>query len=195
MKGLIYFFIFEFFLLCSCDTQKVSSDIPFHITKQYGAPVSYGEGSHPGIDFDISPGTPIIAATEGKVLTVGDSELELWHGSGIFVRVQNAPHFDHIYAYLSKVYVEKGQMLKRGQLIGLSGTSTDGFTYLHFEICKIGGSPQVYSQTYDPDRFWLEGKPQCFDPRADYSNYFREAITLPIACKTYAKELIAAAEN
>ncbi len=195
MKGLIYCFIFGPFLLCSCDTQKGSSDIPFHITKQYGAPVSYGEGSHPGIDFDISPGTPIIAATEGKVLNVSDSKVELWHGRGIFVRVQNAPHFDLIYAYLSKVYVENGQMLKRGQLIGLSGTSTDGFTHLHFGICKIGGNPQVYSQTYDPAKFWLEGKPQCFDLHADYSNYFREAITLPIACKEYAKELIAAAKK
>jgi len=195
MKGLIYCLIFAAVLLCSCDTQKGSADIPFHITKPYGDPVSYGEGSHPGIDFDISPGTPIISATEGKVLIVGDSKLALWHGSGIFVRVQNTPHFDLIYAYLSKVYVQKGQVLKRGQLIGLSGTSTDGFTHLHFGICKIGGDPQVYSQTYDPAKFWLEGKPQCFDPHADYSNCFREAITLPIACEAYAKELLAAAKE
>ena len=195
MKKLIYGLIFGCFLLCSCDTWKESSEIPFYIYKRYGAPVSYGEGSHPGIDFDISPGTPIIAATEGKVLTAGDSGPELSHGSGIFVRAQNAPHFDLIYAYLSKVYVKKDQMLKRGQLIGLSGTSIDGFTHLHFGICKIGGSSQEYSQTYDPEKFWLEGKPQCFDPHADYSNYFREAITLPIACGAYAKKLIAAAEE
>ncbi len=128
-------------------------------------------------------------------MTVGDSEPGLSHGGGIFVRVQNAQHFDLIYAHLSKVYVKKDQILKRGQLIGLSGTSTVGFTHLHFGICKIGGSPQKYSQTYDPDKFWLEGKPQCFDPHADYSKYFREAITLPIACRAYAKELIAAAEE
>ena len=61
MEGRIHCLIFGFFLLCSCDPQKGSSDILFHVAKQYGAPVSYGEGAHPGIDFDISPGTPIIA--------------------------------------------------------------------------------------------------------------------------------------
>jgi hypothetical protein len=77
----------------------------------------------------------------------------------------------------------------------LSGASTDGLPHLHFGIYRVGGSLQKYSQTYDPDKFWLKGKPQCFDPHADYSNYFREAITLPIACRAYAKELISTAEE
>jgi murein DD-endopeptidase MepM/ murein hydrolase activator NlpD len=109
---------------------------------------------------------------------------------GIFVRVQNAQHFDLIYGHLSKVYVEKGQLLKRGQLIGLSGASNDGVPHLHFGISKVGGSYQQYSQTYDPDKFWLDGRPKCFDPSADYSKYFQKGITIPIACGAYAKQLI-----
>jgi len=195
MKKHICCLIFGLFLLCSCDSQKVSSEIPFYVCKRYGAPVSYGEGCHPGIDFEIGPETPIIAATEGKVVAVGDLEPTVGKGSGIIVRVQNAQHFDLIYARLSKVYVKEDQILRRGQLIGLSGAISDGFIHLHFGICKIGGNSQQYSQTFDPNKFWLDGKPQCFDPNADYSNFFREAITLPIACRAYAKELIAAAEQ
>jgi len=91
--------------------------------------------------------------------------------------------------------VKKGQSLKRGQLIGLSGASNDGVHHLHFGICKVGGSSQQYSQTYDPEKFWLAGRPKCFDPSADYSKYSQEGITLPIACGAYAKQLIAVTEK
>jgi murein DD-endopeptidase MepM/ murein hydrolase activator NlpD len=45
--------------------------IPY-VSKDYGEPVVYGEGKHPGIDFQISVGTPIIAAADGRVVWVGD---------------------------------------------------------------------------------------------------------------------------
>jgi murein DD-endopeptidase MepM/ murein hydrolase activator NlpD len=183
------------FLIWSCDPHKPSADIPFYIYKLYGAPVYYGEGCHPGIDFDISQGAPIIAATEGEVSHVGDSDSEVSYSGGILVRAQNASHFDLIYAHLSEVYVEKGQLLKRGQLIGLSGASNDGVPHLHFGICKVGGSSKKYSQTYDPQKFWLDGRPKCFDPGTDYSKYSPEGITIPIACGAYSKQLIAAAEK
>ena len=114
------------------------------------------------IDFDISQGTPIIAATEGEVSFVGDSDPVGSYSGGILVRVQSSQHFDLIYAHLRKVYVAKGQLLKRGQLIGLSGTSNDGVSHLHFGICKVEGSSQKYSQTYYPEKFWLDGRPKCF---------------------------------
>jgi murein DD-endopeptidase MepM/ murein hydrolase activator NlpD len=187
--------IFGIFLIWSCDTPKPSADNPFYIYREYGAPVYYGEGCNPGIDFEVSQGTPIIAATDGEVSFVGDSDPEVSYSGGIFVRVQNAQHFDLIYRHLSKVYVKKGQSLKRGQLIGLSGASNDGVHHLHFGICKVGGNSQKYSQTYDPEKFWLDGRPKCFDPGADYSKYSYKGITIPIACRSYAKELIAAAEK
>ena len=195
MKKLICCLSLSIFLIWSCDTHNPSSDIPYYIYKKYGAPIYYGEGCNPGIDFEVSQGTPIIAATDGEVSFVGDSDPELSYSGGIFVRVQNAQHFDMIYRHLSKVYVKKGQSLKRGQLIGLSGASNDGVHHLHFGICKVGGSSQQYSQTYDPEKFWLAGRPKCFDPSADYSKYSQEGITIPIACRAYAKQLIAAAER
>jgi len=86
VKKLICCLIFGIFLIWSCDTQKPSSAIPFHVCKHYGAPVSYSEGSHPGIDFEISQGTPIIAVTEGEVSFVGGSDPKVSFSGGIFVR-------------------------------------------------------------------------------------------------------------
>jgi len=60
---------------------------------------------------------------------------------------------------------------------------------------KIGGSSQKYSQTYDPEKFWLDGRPKCFDPSADYSKYSQKGLTIPIACGEYEKQLIAVTEK
>lgn len=192
MKKHICWLIFGVFLMCSCDSHKPLSVTPFSICRNYGAPVVGGEGLHSGIDFKMSQGTPIIAATEGEVSQIGDSYPEASYSGGIFVRVRNLNHFDHIYAHLSRVYVEKGQFIERGQLIGLSGFPSEGLSHFHFGICKVGGDSQKYSQTYDPDQFWLKGIPTCFNPGEDYAQDSRERITLPIACKAYAKKVIAA---
>jgi murein DD-endopeptidase MepM/ murein hydrolase activator NlpD len=53
--------------LSSCATPTLG---PFYIDKPYGGPAPYGEGIHPGIDFGINSGTPIIAVSNGKVTLV-----------------------------------------------------------------------------------------------------------------------------
>jgi murein DD-endopeptidase MepM/ murein hydrolase activator NlpD len=161
---------------------------PFYVGHTYGVPCPYG--IHPGIDFDISRGTPIIAISDGKVVLT--QELSI---NGADVVVLHGKHFRATYAHLSKVFVEKGQLLKRGQLIGLSGESNNygkiGYQHLHFGISKIGfGDTHNYSISYDPKMFWLGGQPQCFDPKMDYSAYSQKDITLPIACGDYGKALI-----
>jgi murein DD-endopeptidase MepM/ murein hydrolase activator NlpD len=155
-----------------------------------GAPVSYGENRHPGIDFDIAGGTSIIAATDGEIILILDSESARLQG-GIYVKARHGSYFDILYAHLTKVFVKKGEFLKRGQLIGLSGKTYDGNYHLHFGVCKSKGDCRNYSDTLDPDQFWLGGKPQCFDPNTDYSSYTQKEITLPIACGEYANALIA----
>ena len=100
VKKPIYCLLFGIFLIWSCDTHNPLSDIPYYIYKKYGAPVYYGEGCNPGIDFEVSQGTPIIAATDGEVSFVGDLDPEVSYSGGIFVRVQNAQHFDMIYRHV-----------------------------------------------------------------------------------------------
>jgi len=186
MKKLFFCLILNALLASSCATHG-----PFYVGNPYGAPVSYGERRHPGIDFDIRIGTPIIASSDGVVIYIGEPDSKELYGGGIFVGISHGEYFNTLYGHLTKIIVEKGQSLKRGQLIGLSGASNNGYAHLHFGICKIGGSCKNYSETYDPTKFWLGGKAQCFDPTTDYSRYSQKDVTIPVACGEYAKELIA----
>ena len=183
MKKYVFYMILAIFL-SSCATRG-----PFYTGNHWGAPVIYGEGRHPGIDFDISIGTPIIASSYGVVFYIGEPDSKERYGGGIFVGISHGEDFYTIYGHLNKIFVEKGQSLKRGQLIALSGASNSGYAHLHFGICKIGGRSKNYSHTYNPDKFWLDGKAQCFDPSTDYSDYSQKEITLPVACGDHAKEL------
>jgi len=184
MKKLFFCLILIVFLASSCATHG-----PFYVGIPYGAPVSYGEGRHPGIDFDISIGTPIIACSEGEVIYIGEPDAKERYGGGIFVGISHGEYFTSLYGHLTRIFVQKGQSVKRGQLIGLSGASNSGYSHLHFGICKT--HCKNYSGTYDPNKFWLGGKAQCFDPQKDYSNYSQKDITLSVACGEYAKELVA----
>jgi hypothetical protein len=183
MKKVIFCQILILVLLSSC-----VSNGTFPIGNQYGGFVSYGERRHAGLDFSIGIGTPIIAATEGKVSFIYIPCPDEWYCGGIFVVLNHNDQFQTLYGHLQKVYIELGQVLKRGQLIGLSGSSNHYYPHLHFVVCKMKGQC-VYSDSYDPDGFWMDGKPQCFDPNKDYTKYQLKELTLPIACGEYAKGL------
>ncbi|MBI4825163.1 MAG: M23 family metallopeptidase [Nitrospirae bacterium] len=189
MKKLFFCLILSVLLTSSCSTRG-----PFSVGNPHGGFAAFGERRHPGIDFRISSGTPLIAPSDGVVIYIGEPFAnELW-GGGFFVGISHGEQFYTLYGHLSKVFVEKGQSLKRGELIGLSGSSNLRYAHLHFGVCKITEDLmdcQNYSKTYDPDDFWLEGKARCFDPKTDYSGYSQKDITLPIECGETAKELMA----
>ena len=109
----------------------------------------------------------------------------------ISVVVLHGEYFKTFYAHMTRIFVEKGEPIKSGQLIGLWGASNSGFAHLHFGICRIAGIYCIqYSKTYDPEEFWLGGKARCLDPSKDYSNYSQKDMPLPIACGEYSKELV-----
>jgi hypothetical protein len=85
---------------------------------------------HPGLDFDLPPGTPVLAVQHGVVLDVRDDPDG--YGQSILLSHRWGQTF---YAHLSDVRVEKGQQAAAGQTIGLSGDS--GITehpILHFGL-------------------------------------------------------------
>jgi len=184
MSRYMFCVVLAMFILSSCATHG-----PFYVGTPYRAPVSYGEGRHPGIDFNISVGTPIIAASDGDVIYIGEPDPRERYGGGVFVGVSHGEHFNSLYGHMTKVFVKEGESLKRGQLIGFSGASNNGYAHLHFGICKIGGGCKNFSETFDPKMFWLGGQPQCFNPTMDYSTYSQKEITIPVACEDYAKKL------
>ena len=92
---------------------------------------------HTGLDFPAEPGTPILAAAAGVVLTAGwhpeyGKLVELDHGQGLITR----------YAHGRALHVQAGEIVKRGQEIaevGTTGRSTG--PHLHFEVL-LQGVPQ-----------------------------------------------------
>jgi murein DD-endopeptidase MepM/ murein hydrolase activator NlpD len=101
---------------------------------------------HTGLDFEAAPGTPILAAAGGVVVTqemhpAYGNMVEIDHGNGLITR----------YAHSSKVFVKVGDVVKRGQKIaevGTTGRSTG--PHLHFEVL-VQGVPQ------DPQKFLSAG--------------------------------------
>ncbi len=103
------------------------------ITSLYGRridPINEEVAFHSGIDISKKSGTDIITTADGKILDKGYTE-----GHGNYVVVRHGKGFKTRYFHMKKSLVEKGQLVKRGQVIGLvgnSGRSTG--PHLHYEI-------------------------------------------------------------
>ncbi len=87
---------------------------------------------HCGIDIGAEIGTPVKAAGDGTVI------FSDWNGSyGYMVVVSHKNNYITVYAHNSKILVEKGETVSRGQVIALSGnTGAVTGAHLHFEIRK-----------------------------------------------------------
>lgn len=191
------FFCLILILLCACQqgsdqsatietsgTHSIYDGLP-PIGIKYGqAGIPYGEGIHPGIDYNIPVGTDVVAVSDGIVVYLGEPYNDKFYGGDYGVCLKHGDDFFSVYRHLSRVFVINGQHIKRGQRLGLSGQSASFYAHLHFGLIKNDkkGSGIFFSQSYNPNEFWLNGKPQCFDEHKDYSkNSFKE-ITHPVAC-------------
>lgn len=89
---------------------------------------------HNGIDIALKEGSKVKAAASGKVAFVGEMM-----GFGKVVVLDHEDGYSSIYGHNSKNLVSKGEMVKVGQVIALSG-STGRATgpHLHFELRKEG---------------------------------------------------------
>ncbi len=96
---------------------------------------------HTGIDIAAPMGTPIKASNAGKVIYSG------WYGGYGRVVIldhglMNGVPTTTLYAHMSRQKVSVGQVVTRGQIIGLVGST--GYStgpHLHFEV-RINGKPQ-----------------------------------------------------
>jgi len=85
---------------------------------------------HAGIDLPAQIGTPIVAAMEGRIKTIGYSG---GHGNTIYIEHRN--YFFTRYSHASVIFIEAGDYVRRGQVIGLVGsTGNSTGNHLHFEL-------------------------------------------------------------
>ena len=86
-----------------------------------------------GINISVPEGTPIKAAEAGTVAYAGNEV----KGFGNLVMVRHADGWVSVYANASEIKVKRGDIIKRGQVIALSGQSGDvSAPQLHFELRK-----------------------------------------------------------
>ncbi len=97
---------------------------------------SYGKGngkSSDGLDIAVPSGTPVKAAENGVVIYAGDGLKEF--GNTVLVRHDDG--LVTVYGHASELKVKRGQTVKRGQDIALSGmTGSTESPKLHFEVRK-----------------------------------------------------------
>lgn len=90
-----------------------------------------------GINISVPKGSPVVAAEDGVVVYAGN-ELR---GYGNMLLIKHADGWVSQYAHNDQLLVKRGELVKRGQKISLSGDSGGvGQPQLHFEL-RQGGRP------------------------------------------------------
>jgi lipoprotein NlpD len=104
------------------------------LIRRFG-PVASGERSD-GLKIAVPLDTPILAAADGTVAYVGSAIPSL----GGLVMIQHGGGWTTIYGHAGQLLVQRGQSVKRGQMIALSGDSGTNRPQLHFEM-RQGRTP------------------------------------------------------
>jgi murein DD-endopeptidase MepM/ murein hydrolase activator NlpD len=103
------------------------------ITSEFGQranPMGAGTEFHPGVDIAADAGTPIQAATGGRVIGAGPDG-----GYGNLVTVDDGNGLTTRYAHCSEILAQVGQVVSPGDVIatvGMTGRATG--PHLHFEV-------------------------------------------------------------
>jgi murein DD-endopeptidase MepM/ murein hydrolase activator NlpD len=102
---------------------------------------------HRGLDYSVRKGASIFATADGVVNYVGK-----WSKFGLVVEITHGHGFVTRYAHVSKIFVKKGQRVKRGDIVarvGATGRATAA--HLHYEVLKDGKhqNPLKYILTDD----------------------------------------------
>ncbi len=135
----------------STDDATTNARITYSVvyTGNYTLDHVQGVGSHPAVDIRIPEGTPAIAVANGIVKTAESKTTGF--GKYIVLEVPDAPLNGGTeslyigYAHLSEIDVSVGQIVRRGDVIGKTGTTGTSTTpHLHFQIDRADASFHLY---------------------------------------------------
>ncbi|HEY7531345.1 MAG TPA: M23 family metallopeptidase [Nitrospiraceae bacterium] len=100
---------------------------------------------HDGLDISAAANAPVQAPAQGRVTSVGfDSKL------GNMVKLDHGFGIETLYGHLAKALVKEGQRVKRGDVVGLVGsTGLATGPHLHYMV-KVNG------QALDPNKYILD---------------------------------------
>lgn len=129
---------------------KIADNEKLNISAVYGwriHPLFNDKRFHYGIDIDLAKNREIVASMDGKV------QLAEWNsGYGNCVVIKHDNGLKTLYGHLDKLLVKFDQTVKKGDLIGLAGsTGTATTVNLHFEIRKNINGIDVDDQSVNPE--------------------------------------------
>ncbi|MEH0153891.1 peptidoglycan DD-metalloendopeptidase family protein [Limibacter armeniacum] len=92
---------------------------------------------HRGIDFATKAGVPVQATADGIIKKTNFATEK--KGYGNYIVIDHDKTFSTLYAQLSEIKVKEGEKVKKGQVIGLVGSSgASTAPHLHYEVMKDG---------------------------------------------------------
>lgn len=99
-----------------------------YITQLFGKTVDskrlYASGTHNGVDFRASVGTPVMSMASGTVMGVGDTDVTCYGASfGKFVFIQYDNGLSSTFGHLSLIKAYEGERVTTGEIIGYSGAT------------------------------------------------------------------------
>ncbi len=123
-----------------------------YITSHFGwrrDPFTQKLTEHHGVDIVNLIGTPIVATATGIIKFA-----QRGGGRGLFVEIEHKFGYNTQYLHMSAIKVQKGDLVKKGQIIGnLGNTGRSTGPHLHYEV-------RLNNKSIDPapfttlDRFW-----------------------------------------
>jgi murein DD-endopeptidase MepM/ murein hydrolase activator NlpD len=123
--------------------RKVPISLPIkggRISSGYGnriSPFSRRRHMHHGMDFAVDRSTPVLSTADGKVVYSGYKG-----GYGKVVIIEHGNRTETLYGHLSKTLVKPGDVVCRGEQVGLVGsTGNSTGPHLHYEV-RINGNTQ-----------------------------------------------------
>jgi peptidoglycan LD-endopeptidase LytH len=124
---------------------------PASIQSGFGAPRDAGARMHQGVDIFAPRGTPVVAAADGLITSVGINGL----GGNVVWLFRPMRGESLYYAHLDTQLVKAGSYVRRGDVLGTvgnTGNARGGPTHLHFGIYARGGAVDPLPYLVNPIR-------------------------------------------
>jgi uncharacterized ubiquitin-like protein YukD len=152
------------------------------VSSPFGAKRSYE--THPGVDISVPSGTPIKAPLDGVVKTANINYNRLCGGT---IDIDYGNGFWSRFCHCKKIDVRQGDVVKRGQVVGLTGglvgetgSGNSQGAHLHFTLKKDGKlvDPMKYLDKIDAGTsdFSMSGATQSSDgdSKTNWDDFFNK---------------------